>query len=344
MQSLKDKIQHLQSVWTEHFSFSALKSLAVNEMMFYKNYVLREREVKQRPWGMNWNACHHSIEYFLKNDKKPTLDELLVVAWEYIEKEFLNNPEKKDSIERGLKHNEETLKANVAISLWTWFDEIRPLLDTFHDVISEQEIIEPIVWFPIKWFIDLIATNEKGEFEIRDRKFKAKFDNFHEYKLQLALYAMLFKAFTGEDAKVGKMVLVKNCKASMPKMLQADLRSLMEKNNLERKNNENWKFLKNDEMKEVLIEKWILEAPKKQMIVEVNFEEEKYLFNMVEDMIEACVERTFDLLVEWRKFIPNVFEGWKAEETFKFRKGEYCEPVVPEDKKEDEATIEDAVF
>lgn len=222
---------------------------------------------------------NYFIDFWKTGSKSKAQADLLIAVNNYLE----NKPDDIDPIEVEANH--------------TW-------------LFSDFEWVE--MPLGIKWKMDLLARNKKGELIIIDHKCVSAFwQKNGAYELQASAYYFVTQALMGEKPK--KMIFnecIKKSLSASKGYLKKDLVLLCEQNQLEA----GWKV---EDLQIRLIDAWILKNPSPINPIIIDFEEEPEIIQAFIEIYKQILNRSFYYFIDKQfKFIPNIKADYTGESSW----------------------------
>ncbi len=330
---LPDKQTLIKALPVEHLSYSSIKSYCQDQQSFYKGYILKQRdEIEVKPSYVIGSAVHAWIENYREHQKQllagadvapMTTDDFLALAVAHGE-QMITKAEKDGNMVRWVTQNKETTITTIKETLEAYLQkppQYKPLFTEVDDLISFTDFEGIDMPIPLKVKMDMVAEDIDGNVIIVDHKTtssgyeKENGDIAPDFDLQAGAYYIGCMSITGKQpTKIIFDQISKGKPNPFKGMYQKDLRELCDKHSIPYE-----KYTKNDELKEKILQAWVLEIP--DVI-------EKYVIDFTTNMqpVKAFIELyksvIFDLYIKstyQAPFIVNPFKQFGGDLTYKYR-------------------------
>lgn len=179
--------EHLSNFPIDHVSYSSIESFVKNEIIFFFDYIVKDRDNRSSASALSWKAYHYVLEkYFkaFKNWENLDIDDLHQFGFDRIEKfkpwDYLIT---KKYEETGI----DWMKLDVTKALNQWIKNFWKEKDKYFKDIKEiiavewgyKDFIEfkYIDWdcpIPLKFYYDLLYINHSWELVVLDHKLRSK--------------------------------------------------------------------------------------------------------------------------------------------------------------------------
>lgn len=249
--------------------------------------------------------------------------------WEKIKKAIEKHKEKDakldDFIQWWVRWSFEWVMESIEIGMKNWFTLVYPKIKNwkliwveFERTLDCADLNGEILELPIKVIIDAVFEDENGDLIIVDWKFKSQLSDDEsikpDYDMQGTTYFFGWWTIFGKKPKKAMFIEIQPAEAKCTVTLQADLRDLCDKNEIDWAKWNNGKWMTNPMMQEALIKKGAIEL--KPVVYEyiLDFETQAYLLEMWLVFYKQTIKRLYQLIVNWDDFMINIFDasfnGW----------------------------------
>lgn len=282
---LPDKQTIINALPVEHLSYSSIKSYCQDQHSFYKGYILKQRdEIEVKPSYVIGTAVHAGIEAYRQHHKQLNAGEevtpmtqsdfITFALWQG--DQMIRKAEKDGNMVRWVTQNKESCMVAITETLEAYLNnppQYKPLFTEIDDLISFTDFEGIDMPLPLKVKIDMIAEDMEGNLIIVDHKTtssgfeKEASDTAPDFDLQAGAYYIGCMSITGKAPS--KMIfdqITKGKPNPFKGMYQKDLREMCDKHNIPYE-----KYTKNEELKEKIMQAWLIETPDIIQKYEIDF-------------------------------------------------------------------------
>lgn len=268
-----------------HVSYSSIKSYCQDQQSFYKGYILGQRdEIEVKPSYVIGTAVHAGIESYWIHQKAinswgeitPMTNSDFIILAQGQADHMIRKAEADWNMVRWVTQNRETVMSTIKETLEAYLNKppkYKPLYTEIDDIVAFTDFEGVDMPVPLKVKIDMIAEDEEWNLIIVDHKTtssgfeKEDSDIAPDFDLQAWAYFIGCMSITGKQPK--KIIfdqITKGKPNPFKGMLQKDLRELCDKHSIPYE-----KYTKNEELKEKILEAWVLEMPDIIQKYEIDF-------------------------------------------------------------------------